>query len=847
MNKLKKVNRPRWTPGVNQGIALLMIVAFAAGCGGEKAESEKGHKHPPAAEKKAEIWTCAMHPQIKLPKPGKCPICGMDLIPVKVGGGDEMEGPRTLTMSDAAKKLAEIQTSRVELKFVTVDVRMVGKVDYDETKLAYITAWVPGRLDRLYVDYTGVPVKKGDHMVYIYSPQIYSAEEELLQAIEAARKLEKSDIKIMRDTAVATVEASRERLRLWGLTPEQIQEIELRNKASDHITIYAPIGGIVIHKEALEGMYVQEGTKIYTIADLTRVWIMLDAYESDLAWIRYGQDVEFTTEAYPGDVFTGRIAFIDPVLNERTRTVKVRVNAENSAGKLKPGMFVRAVVKSHVATGGQVMDPSLAGKWICPMHPDVIEDHAGDCPICGMPLVRTESLGYVSADEKAGAPLVIPASAPLITGKRAVVYVQVPGKDRPTFEGREIVLGKRAGDYYIVRSGLKKGELVVTHGNFKIDSAIQIEAKPSMMTPEGGGGAVGHQHGEAQPAGKGGKPGKKMTMDVPQAFRAALTPLYRDYFQIQESLAADGLTAAIKGYQALEKSIEAVDMNLVKGHVHMAWMEIYRKLTNDAVVGSDAKTLVEAREAFRDLSKDVVSMERQFGHAGDSVHYLLFCPMAFSNKGASWLQTKEETRNPYFGSSMLKCGEVTESFPSAPPPSAALVTSGTSSGRVSSVEVREKSAEGRADFDTPEEFRSQLSNLLETYLVLQECLAADDRDAASDSAESMKKALAAVDMKLLKGPAHMAWMKEAANLEKGLQNTTDAKDIEGQRRGFALLSETMPIVIKKFKPSGEKAVYLFKCPMAFGGRGATWLQATPDIKNPYFGKSMIKCGEPVEL
>ena len=662
MNKLKKHNRHRSTPGVNQGIALLMIVALAAGCGGEKAESEKGHEHPAAAEKKAEMWTCAMHPQIQLPKPGKCPICGMDLIPVKAGGGDEMEGPRTLTMSDAAKKLAEIQVSPVERKFVTVDIRMVGKVDYDETKLAYITAWVPGRLDRLFVDYTGVPVAKGDHMVYIYSPEIYSAEEELLQAIEASRELKKSNIAIMRETADATVEAVRERLRLWGLTPEQIQEIELRKKASDHITIYAPIGGIVIHKEALEGMYVQEGTKIYTIADLAHVWIMLDAYESDLAWIHYGQDVEFTPAAYPGEVFTGKIAFIDPVLNEKTRTVKVRVNAENPSFKLKPGMFVRAIVKSNVAMGGRVMDPALTGKWVCPMHPDVIEDHAGDCPICGMPLVRTESLGYVSVADKAAAPLVIPASAPLITGKRAVVYVQVPGKEKPTFEGREIVLGARAGDYYIVKSGLKEGELVVTNGAFKIDSAVQIEAKPSMMMPEGGGPGGGHLHD------RGGtitKPGKQEKSQAPQLI--------------------------------------------------------------------------------------------------------------------------------------------------------------------------------------PEQFKKQLSKVLGDYLVLQECLADDDQGAGAEAAREMKKALGKVDMKLLKGPAHMAWMKEEKNIKKGLEQLIGAKNIEGQRRGFALLSETMPTVLKEFKPTGEKVIYRFKCPMAFSGRGATWLQATPEIRNPYFGKTMLKCGNPVAL
>jgi len=252
------------------------------------------------------------------------------------------------------------------------------------------------------------------------------------------------------------------------------------------------MGGIVIHKNATEGMYVNTGTPIYRVADLSRLWVKLDAYESDLPWIRYGQEVEFTTQAYPGQVFKGTISFIDPVLNDKTRTVKVRVNVDNSQGELKPQMFVKAIVHSQVAGVGKIMAAELAGKWICPMHPDVVKTQAGSCDICGMDLVTTESLGYVKADTPEKAPLVIPVSAPLITGKRAVVYVQVPNTEKPTYQGREIVLGPRAGDYYIVKSGLAEGEIVVTNGNFKIDSAMQIQAKPSMMNPQGEKAPTGH-------------------------------------------------------------------------------------------------------------------------------------------------------------------------------------------------------------------------------------------------------------------------------------------------------------------------------------------------------------------
>jgi Cu(I)/Ag(I) efflux system membrane fusion protein len=406
-------------------------------------------------------------------------------------GHSSMEHARHITLSDTAQKLASIQVAPVERKFVAAEIRMFGKIDYDETKLAYITARMPGRLDRLYVDYTGINVKKGDHLVYLYSPELLTAQEELIQALKRVRP-KNNDRKFVQKDSFSILEAVREKLRLWGLTESQIKQIEKKNKPSDHITLYAPISGTVIHKNAVEGMYVNTGTQIYTIADLSLVWVKLEAYESDITWIRYGQKVEILTEAYPGERFEGRISFIDPTLNAKTRTVAIRVNVENIDGRLKPGMFVKGIVYSRVSAGGKVVEPDLAGKWISPMHPEIIKDRPGKCDICGMPLVQTEMLGYAAA-EPIDAPIVIPATVPLITGKRAVVYVRTPD-DSTMFEGREVVLGPRAGNYYIVLKGLHEGESVVVNGNFKVDSAMQIEAKPSMMNPEGGGVGAVHKH-----------------------------------------------------------------------------------------------------------------------------------------------------------------------------------------------------------------------------------------------------------------------------------------------------------------------------------------------------------------
>ena len=489
-SKLKALFRQKETRWVGLGMLglglVLGAIVFSSGtlkhsdAGKTKTMTTESHAEH-EAKKPVQKWTCSMHPQIQKDKPGQCPICGMDLIPVETQAPqDHAEHPR-LEMSESAKALAEISTSKVERKAVKAEVRLNGTVNYDETKVAFVTARVGGRIDRMFVDYTGVNVKRGDHMVYLYSPELISAQEELLQAIENKASPE-------------TIDAAKERMRLWGLTKGQIEHIVKTNIARDHITITSPTSGIVIKKHVSEGGYVKTGTRIYTIADLSQIWVEIEAYESDLRWVRYGQHVDFTAAAHPGEVFEGRVSFVDPVLNPKTRTVKLRVNVDNKEGKLKPGMFVRATIHSRIASTGPVVDASLEGKWICPMHPEVIKEDKGKCDVCGMALVPIEDLGYVSAEEKQDLPLVIPASAPLLTGKRAIVYVRVPHADRPTFEGREVRLGSRAGDFYIVEGGLSEGDDVVTRGNFKIDSALQIQAKPSMMNPEGSKAPSGHQH-----------------------------------------------------------------------------------------------------------------------------------------------------------------------------------------------------------------------------------------------------------------------------------------------------------------------------------------------------------------
>jgi len=445
----------------------------------------------PAADKSAAgeaegpgvTWTCSMHPQVRQPDFGLCPICNMDLIPLEAGSDG---GLRELSISAETSALLDIRVAPVVRTGVSHEIRLFGRIDYDERKVSTITSRVAGRLDRLFVDFTGAIVSEGDHLAEIYSPDLLVAQRELIEARRAVDSLPDASSPAVRETRQRLLLSARERLRLLQFSDERIQMIESSRQPTDHLTLDAPQAGVVTAKLANQGEYVETGDPLFTIADLSTVWLNLEAYETDLQWLRYAQNVSFNVEALPGRNFTGRIVFIDPEIDPVRRIARLRVNVTNEDRALKPGMFVRASVQSTAATDGRVLDPSLAGKWISPMHPEIIKDAPGQCDICGMDLIPAEDFGFVADLEDRDEPLLVPLSAVLQTGPRAVVYVRLPERDEPTFEGREIILGPRVGDRVMVAAGLAEGELVVTRGAFKLDSELQLKGRPSMMNPDAG-------------------------------------------------------------------------------------------------------------------------------------------------------------------------------------------------------------------------------------------------------------------------------------------------------------------------------------------------------------------------
>ncbi len=594
-------------------IAGIILGSFFSSSNNNNPKSSKDKKsaHAIHDHNKDQIWTCSMHPQIRSNEPGKCPICGMDLIPVN--SSKEEVAYNQLKLSETAIKLAEIRTSKVERKTAAKVIRLSGKVEYNETNVANLTSRIPGRIDNIYVNYTGTEIKKGNRMVNLYSPELITAQQELLQSLKSYKNAPTEQLK---KVAYDTVKASREKLILWGLTKKQIKEFENRGKTVHHIVIYSPMDGIVIEKKAFEGMYVKTGTKLYTIADLSDLWVKLDAYESEISWIRLGQTVEFETESYPGEIFSGKISFIDPVINPKTRTVKVRVNVKNQGGKLKPDMFVRAKV---FAKTGRFMS-------------------------------NGESV-----------PLVIPSTAPLVTGKRAVVYVKVKGK-AGVFEGRNVLLGPLSNGYYIVRKGLAEGEEVVVNGAFKIDSDLQIQAKPSMMNPTGGGPAPVHNHGSSGVKQIGEKTGhsKSLTdLKIPGKFRESVDNLAGIYFLIKENLSSDKFTEAKISGKDFLKNLKKVNMKLLSGTSHILWMNTGDKLNKTFTDFITREDIESARDSFAALSDSVKEMLIKFG-TGNQKIFLFHCPMALGGKGAYWMQKDKETRNPFFGSKMISCQDSVE-------------------------------------------------------------------------------------------------------------------------------------------------------------------------------------------
>ncbi|MGM0626452.1 MAG: efflux RND transporter periplasmic adaptor subunit, partial [Bacteroidota bacterium] len=454
--------------------AATLLVGFLAGWlifGIDKNGSQDDHQHDETEMAAETVWTCSMHPQIRKEEPGDCPICGMDLIPLDDEENEEMD-PMAISMSPTAMKLAGVRTAVVGKKEAVKQVRLNGKIQADERMVYSQSSHIPGRIEKLLVNFTGEYVSKGQTIARVYSPDLVTAQEELLEA----RKIS--------ETQPQLFIAAREKLKNRKLSDKQIEEILASGEIREEFPVQADVSGYVTEKMVKPGDYIREGEEVYEITELSNVWVLFDVYESDMAWVKKGDEVRFSVASQPGESFEGSISYIDPVIDPKTRVAKARLEYKNPNGTLKPEMFVSGVVEAE-----------LSGKQNS---------------------------------------LVVPKTAVMWTGKRSVVYIKTRSDQGVNFIMREITLGPALGDSYVVKRGLQEGEEIAVSGTFSIDAAAQLAGKPSMMSPEGGQAMTGHNHGSpaTDESASGSQPEEKpkaetsQSMSIDKNARDALQPLY---------------------------------------------------------------------------------------------------------------------------------------------------------------------------------------------------------------------------------------------------------------------------------------------------------------------------------
>ncbi|MEX0980742.1 MAG: efflux RND transporter periplasmic adaptor subunit [Bacteroidales bacterium] len=586
---------------------IIIISTLAAGLllgwlifGGPESKTTDEHQHETEVLGET-TWTCSMHPQIRQNEPGDCPICGMDLIPLEDETDSDID-PMAISMSPTAMQLASVSTAMVGSTDPVKSVRLNGKVQSDERLVYSQSSHIPGRVEKLLVNFTGEYVKKGQVIASVYSPDLVTAQEELFEA----QKIKESQPELFN--------AAKEKLKNWKLSEGQIKQILQSGAAMETFDVQADVSGYVTKKMVNPGDYIRRGEAIYEIADLSKVWVLFDVYESDVPWVKKGDKVDFTIASIPGETFSGTITFLDPVIDPKTRVAKARVEVTNRGLKLKPEMFASGTVEAKL-----------------PNQSDAV---------------------------------VIPKTAVMWTGKRSVVYVKNTTDQGVNFMMRNVTLGPALGESYIVEDGLLEGEEIAVNGTFSIDAAAQLAGKPSMMSPEGGPAMTGHDHGgmgtETEASVESSSAAVKQ-VETPTAFKSQLTHVYAAYLEMKNAFVESDAQKVSNKAKDVVSVLKSVDMGLLKGYAHMGWMDQLETLNSTINTISSSTNIEKQREAFAKFNLAFYKSLKIFGLSNTTAYYQ-YCPMAEKDKGAYWFSEMEEIRNPYFGDMMLSCGETRETL-----------------------------------------------------------------------------------------------------------------------------------------------------------------------------------------
>jgi Cu(I)/Ag(I) efflux system membrane fusion protein len=498
----------------------------------------------------------------------------MDLIPASQESAGS-SNPQALQMTEEAMAMAQVQTLVVGEGNAKKELTLSGKIQADERENASLTVKFPGRIEKLYVTFTGEQVKAGQKLATLYSPELMNAQKELL---EAART---------KATFPQLYQASKEKLTLWKLSAAQIAEIERAGVVKEKWDILADQSGVVIQKNVSVGDYVATGSVLFTVTNLNKLWLLLDVYETDLPSVSLGDEIQYTVAGRAGNPFTAKVSFIDPLLNAQTRAASIRAEIPNVGNSLKPEMFVTARLRNK--------------------------------------------------NSQSPANLLIPRTAVLWSGKRSVVYVKVPNSSVAAFEMREVQVS-RQGEEYRIESGLSPGEEIATQGVFAIDASAQLSGKQSMMS---------------RPVGS--------YTEISVEFSGNVSEVVTQYFKLKNALVKDQIAPAKTAGNDMSQVLAKVDASKFKGTEKTAWATVKNKLRDALAKVKGAKDIAELRKHFEQVSTEVIFLTENYGVNQDLV-YKDYCPMAFNNKGAYWLSETKEITNPYFGASMLACGEVKQTY-----------------------------------------------------------------------------------------------------------------------------------------------------------------------------------------
>ena len=509
---------------------------------GNSSNKETEHNHTDTTETN-QMWTCSMHPQIMQPEPGDCPICGMDLIPAESSADGLLADQFKLT--ENAMALANIQTTIVGNGNVDGNtIKLSGKIAENEEANAVQVSYFSGRIERLNVSFTGEEVRKGQLLATIYSPELYAAQQELITASS------------LKESQPALYKAVRNKLKLWKLSESQINQIEETQKVKENFPVYATVSGTVTEKLVEQGDYIKQGQPLLKIANLNTVWANFDVYENQIDLFKKGQEVLVTTNAYANKEFKGRVDFIDPILNTKTRTVTLRVVLNNKEDVFKPGMFVSAKIN-----------------------------------------------GVLNKNKKV---LSIPASSVLWTGERSVVYLKT-SQDQPVFEMREVKLGNQTGNEYEVLEGLFAGNEIVTNGTFTVDAAAQLQGKKSMMNKDGGKVMTGHE----------GHTMDMMTekVDFNSTVEKSFQAVIEAYINLKDALIQSDVSLASSKSEAFRKALEEIPPSQ-REETHNYWSILHK--TSKGI--NENVSLEHQRKQFQTISDKLIEMVKNFDKVNDKLY-----------------------------------------------------------------------------------------------------------------------------------------------------------------------------------------------------------------------------------